>query len=34
MFANLLELQGISTEDLDTKNLFYALNYIIYWVKA
>ena len=29
-----MELEGISTKDLYKKNLFSALNYIIYGVKA
>jgi hypothetical protein len=33
MFAYLMELEGFSTVD-QYKNLFYALNYIIYGVKA
>ena len=34
IFAYLMELEGISTVDLYTKTYFYALNYIIYGVKA
>ena len=33
-FANLMQLEGISTADLDTKYLFNVLNYIIYGVNV